>query len=177
MITSSQPSVRRQLTYYVRGGGLNQNFFRLAVIWLLLCLEWRKIMILPNGNYFQVRHWHIFDFGIYLKMKILTSSNLVFSGTKNSNIAFIFSLDAVLFYKNLCLDNRIYFRALNSYIKTRMSWEKTNAIFEFLVTKSFEKNFCHKFHVHISGCQNFNFQINFKIESTLVSNLKVISNR
>ena len=58
------------------GGGLNQNFFRLAVIWLLLCLEWRKIMILPNGNYFQVRHWHIFDFGIYLKMKILTSSNL-----------------------------------------------------------------------------------------------------
>ena len=70
---------------------------------------------------------------------------LVFSGTRNSNIAFIFSLDAVLFYKNLCLDNRIYFRALNSYIKTRMSWEKANVIFEFLVTKSFEKNFVTNF--------------------------------
>ena len=162
------------------------KWFRLAVISLLLCSEPRKIMILPIENNFEVRYWHIFDFGIYLKMKILTSSNLyikfvtkiflVFSGTRNSNIAFIFSLD-VLFYKNLCLDNRIYFRALNSYIKTRMSWEKTNAIFEFLVTKSFEKNFCHKFHVHISGCQNFNFHINFKIESTPVSNLKIISNR
>ena len=68
-------------------------------------------MTLPIGNDFEVRHWLNFDFGIHLKMKILTPSNLyikfvtkifsMFFGTRNSNMAFILSLDAFVFYKNL----------------------------------------------------------------------------
>ena len=82
-------------------------------------------------------------------------------GTRNSNV-FIFSLDAVVFYKNLCLDNRIYFRALNSYIKTRMSWEKTNAIFEFLVTKSFEKKFLSQISCTYFRVSKFQFSYKFQ---------------
>ena len=37
-----------------RGGGLNQKFFRLAVISLLLCPGRRKIMILPIVNDFKL---------------------------------------------------------------------------------------------------------------------------
>ena len=69
----------------------------------------------------------------------------MFSGTGGSSFAFVFSLDAVVFHKNFCLDNRICFRALNSYIKARASWEGSDAMFEFLVTGGFEENFCRGF--------------------------------
>ena len=47
---------------------------------------------------------------------------------------------------------------------------KLAAIFEVLVTRSLEKIFCHKFHVSISGGQNFNFQINRKYASIELEN-------
>ena len=59
----------------------------------------------------------------------------------------------------------------------RTSWEKTDAIFEFLVPENSKKKLCHTFHVNILGGQNFHFQLNSKIEITPVSNLKIISNR
>ena len=108
--------------------------------------EWK---LFSSSTLAYFRFWNLFkneNFDLFKSLHKICDKNffLVFSGTRNSNIAFIFSLDAVLFYKNLCLDNRIYFRALNSYIKTRMSWEKTNDIW-IPRHKKLWKKFCHKF--------------------------------